>query len=89
MVCSESVLGSRDYLVLLQNCCSFVKRKTIMKGVLLVVWWFLRPTSVVYSAAPPQVKQKSSRCQTKLRAEGDLNMMRDFDALIFCGCRAQ
>ena len=27
MVYSESVLRSRGYLVLLQNCCSFVKKK--------------------------------------------------------------
>ena len=30
MVCSESVLRSRGYLVLLQNCCSFVKKKNTL-----------------------------------------------------------
>ena len=29
-VCSESVLRSRDYLVLLQHHCSFVKKKTLL-----------------------------------------------------------
>ena len=29
MIYSESVLRSREYLVLLQHCCSFVKKKKV------------------------------------------------------------
>ena len=50
MVYSESVLRLRDYLVLLQNCCRFMKKKRKMT----IEGQFVLPKSVLQHCAQVQ-----------------------------------
>ena len=59
MLCSESVLRLRDYLVLLQHCGSFVKKSIISVG----SFWLLL-SDVLVTPEPPLNHAVSHGCNS-------------------------